>query len=396
MRNLFCLGLWAVACQLWLAWQVGASAPPANSAEEGAGRSVRIAAAQPRARLVDWHLQVPNDVLAEVNQILDQLEEILAQAAQAKCDAIALPEDTLGLGPWLAANEPLGPQVLPQAVDRMLERLGRAAAEHQMYVVCCNDVLQADGSMYNTAFLLGRNGAVIGRYHKVNLPITESNKKRGDAFPVFDTADLGAVGMLICYDMVFPEAARCLALAGAEVIFHPTLGGAAIGDHDISLAAFRTRAVENFVYIVVAQRERGSMIISPQGKVLAEAPHPDSLAIADIDPWGGRAGGDAMNWQADMRARLFRERNPAAFAMLSDPQPPVLSKLPATISNEEAVQMFQKVLTVGAEQFEAADALMRAGNKQEAIVAFTCLCQEYRGSWIARRAAERLAQLQAP
>ena len=75
--------------------------------------------------------------------------------------------------------------------------------------------------------------------------------------------------MLICYDMVFPESARCLALGGADIIFHPTLGGAAIGDEDISRAAFRTRAVDNFVYIVVSQRYAGSLIISPKGKILS-------------------------------------------------------------------------------------------------------------------------------
>ena len=96
--------------------------------------------------------------------------------------------------------------------------------------------------------------------------------------------------MLICYDMVFPEAARCLALAGADIVFHPTLGGAAIGDDDISLAAFRTRAAENFVYLVVAMRGQGSMIISPRGKILATANEPDGLAIADIDPSGGARG----------------------------------------------------------------------------------------------------------
>ena len=127
--------------------------------------------------------------------------------------------------------------------------------------------------------------------------------------------------MLICYDMVFPEAARCLALGGADVVFHPTLGGAAIGDDDISLAAFRTRAAENFVYLVVAMRGHGSMIISPQGKVLATADEPDGLAIADIDPSGGREGGDAFNTQADMRGRLFRERVPGAYGILDRPEP---------------------------------------------------------------------------
>ena len=86
-----------------------------------------------------------------------------------------------------------------------------------------------------------------------------------------------------------------------------------MGDDDIGLQALRVRAAENHVYLVVAFRESGSMIISPRGKIIARAEDPDGLAMADIDPLGGREGGDAMNYQRDMRARLFRERNPAAF-----------------------------------------------------------------------------------
>src|SRR5439155_22787696 len=111
------------------------------------------------------------------------------------------------------------------------------------------------------------------------------------------------------------------ALAGADGSFIPATGGQPIGDGDINLAAFRTRAVENFVYLIVSQRGGGSMIISPQGKILAEGKGPDDVAMADIDPFGGREGGDAMNHQADMRARLFRERSPAAFSILIDPSP---------------------------------------------------------------------------
>ena len=251
----------------------------------------------------------------------------------------ALPEDTLGLGNWEAGNEALAKQVLPRAVERMLTRLGAAAAKHRMYVVCCNDHVEPDGTTYNTAFFLGRDGKEIGRYHKVCPTFTSAVCTPGDKFPVFDTQDLGGVGMLICYDMVFPETARCLALGGADVIFHPTLGGAAIGDDDISRAAFRTRAVENFVYLVVAQRGSGSMIVSPQGKILAEAQGPDSMAVADIDPFGGREGGDAMNRQRDMRARLFRERNPAAFGILTDPAPPALTRCPTTITEPDAVRI---------------------------------------------------------
>jgi hypothetical protein len=179
------------------------------------------------------------------------------------------------------------------------------------------------------------------------------------------------------------------------VIFHPTLGGAAIGDDEISKAAFRTRAAENFVYIVVAQRGSGSMIISPQGKILAEAQGADSLAIAEINPFGGREGGDAMNQQRDMRARLFRERNPAAFGRITDANPPVLSKIPATISEREAVEVAHRVLTVGQEEFKAADVLVRDGKIEAAAAAFGRLQKEYRDSWIDRVSTQRLAMLES-
>jgi predicted amidohydrolase len=352
-----------------------------------------MAAAQPRRRVIDWHMKAPKEVLAKVDQCLVELEAIADQAAAQHCDVIAFPEDTLGLGNWLAASGPLYRDVLPEAVQRMLTRFGAAAAKHRMYVLCCNNNAEASGAMYNTAFLLGRDGKELGRYNKVCPTIHERYCTPGDKLPVFNTKDLGGVGMLICYDMVFPETARGLALGGADVIFHLTLGGAAFGDGDISRAAFRTRAVENFVYLVVSQRGAGSMIISPQGKIIAEAQGADSLAIADIDPFGGREGGDAMNHQRDMRARLFRERNPAAFGILAEPHPPVLDKLPATITEQEAVRLAQKVLTVGEEEFRAAAALANEGKIAEAIAAFTRLRREYRDSWIDRVAAERLEKL---
>jgi predicted amidohydrolase len=356
-------------------------------------KTVRIGAAQPKSRLIDWHVREPAEVLNKVDATLAELKNIVERAGAAGCDVVAFPEDTLGLGTWLAANEKLADQLLPKAVERLLRRLGEAAAKHRMYLVCCNDALEPDGVICNTAFFLGRDGREIGRYRKVIPVIHERSKKPGAEFPVFNTRDLGGVGMLICYDMVFPETARCLALGGADIIFHPTLGGAAIGDDEISLAAFRTRAVENFVYIVVAQRGSGSMIVSPQGKVLARAEERDGLAIADIDPFGGREGGDAMNHQQDMRARLFRERAPSAFSILIDTNPPVLKKVPAEISAEEAVRVANRTLTLGEVEFKAAAALASKGQTNEAIEAFERLRREYPKTWIDRVAQERLEKL---
>ncbi len=357
--------------------------------------SVRVAAGQPRDRTIDYRLK-PSEVLARVDQSLGELEQLVQKAGDAGCVALALPEDTLGLLKWESANPRDLGAVLPQAVTRMLDRLGKAAARNGMYLVLCNDAIEEDGHTYNMAFLLGRDGKEIGRYHKVNLPMTEQGRTRGLTFPVFPTSDLGAVGMLICYDMVFPEAARCLALGGADVIFHPTLGGAAIGDDDISLAAFRTRAVENFVYLVVAMRGQGSMIISPQGKLLATTKELDGLAIADIDPSGGREGGDAFNTQADMRGRLFRERVPEAYGILTERRPPVLEKVPSNVTTEEAIRIMTTALTTGEARFKEAETLAREGKTEQAIRLFERLCEECRTSWIDRAARQRLQKLRPP
>jgi predicted amidohydrolase len=367
---------------------------PPQQASAAEPKTVRVAAVQAKRRLVDWRITDPAAVLKAVDENLAALEEIVHRAAEQKCDVLAFPEDTLGLLNWYGMNEAIAKEVLPAAVSRMIGRLGKAAASHRMYLVVCSDCIEQDGATYNTAIFLGRDGREIGRYHKTCPTWSESGARaRGKSLPVFPTDDLGTVGMLICYDLVFPETARGLALSGADVIFFPTMGGGAVGDDDIGLQALRVRAAENHVYLVVAFRGSGSMIISPRGKILSRAEGADGLAIADIDPLGGRQGGDAMNQQRDMRARLFRERNPAAFGILTEPHPPVLDKVPIGITQQEAGRIAAEVLTIGEEEFQQAEALARKGDTAAAIEAFARLQTRYRGSWIDRVATERLRTL---
>jgi predicted amidohydrolase len=356
-------------------------------------KTVRVAAAQAADRTIDFRLNHP-DALAAIEKNLRELEQIIDRAGQEKCDVLVLPEDVLGLLKWVGVHAERAKDLLPIATGRMVARLGDAARAHKMYLVVCSDFIETDGAIYNTSFLLGRDGKEIGRYHKVCPTWGESAARaRGKAFPVFETPDLGTAGMLICYDLVVPETARCLALAGADIIFFPTMGGAAIGDGDIGMQALRVRAAENFIWLVVAQRGSGAMIISPQGKVVAKAEGKDGLAIADIDPRGGREGGDALNWQRDMRARLFRERNPDAFGILVDKDPAVLGKVPLALSREEAGRIMAAALTAGEDEFNEARRLARDGKSGESIAAFESLRERYPATWIDRRSQEFLAQL---
>src|SRR2546425_1153566 len=102
-----------------------------------------------------WGSDSPNrtscwEVSSASQKNLGELETIVHKASDAKCGVLALPEDTLGLLDWYGMNEAAAKQVLPEAVKRMIDRLGRAAASHRMYFVVCSDFVESDGGVYNT------------------------------------------------------------------------------------------------------------------------------------------------------------------------------------------------------------------------------------------------------
>src|SRR5437870_832495 len=120
-----------------LSVQAAEPANPAGTRPSPGQHVVRIGAAQPRSRLIDYGLTNSAEVLNQVENALGDLERLVRKAGAEHCDAIAFPEDTMGLGKWEAAHE--GKEVLQKAEKRMLERLGHSAASHNMYLICCND-----------------------------------------------------------------------------------------------------------------------------------------------------------------------------------------------------------------------------------------------------------------
>jgi predicted amidohydrolase len=147
-------------------------------------------------------------------------------------------------------------------------------------------------NVYNSAALIGPEG-VVGVYRKAHLPLLGVDRftTPGDsAFRVWDTA-IGRVGIAICYDLRFPEAARVLALAGADIIALPT--NWPDGSQNAPQFVTRTRALENRVFLLACNRcgeESGfwffghSQITDPGGNVLAEAGDGEEICYAEIEP----------------------------------------------------------------------------------------------------------------
>src|SRR5688572_28496827 len=129
-----------------------AAPPPTPDAPRDA--AIRVAAIQPKARVVDPALKDEAEILRRVESALEELAGLVRKAAEAGCGAAALPEDTCGLGRLEALQPELARRVLPKAVELMLARLGRAAWELGIYVVCCNDTVEPDGREANASFLI--------------------------------------------------------------------------------------------------------------------------------------------------------------------------------------------------------------------------------------------------
>lgn len=188
-------------------------------------------------------------------------------------------------------------------------------------------MLEADGDrVFNAAVLVGPEG-VAGVYRKVHLPYLGVDMHTSYGDQPFAVQDIGGlrIGMNICYDAAFPEAARCLAVLGADLIVLPTNwppGAECTAEHTI-----RSRAMENAVYYAAINRvgtERGfnfiglSSICAPNGDVLAVSTGTaEQVLIADIDPERAR------------RKRIVRVPDRHEIDRLSDRRPEMYGPLVA-------------------------------------------------------------------
>ena len=192
------------------------------------------------------------------------------------------------------------------------EELIRIAGEN--HLVMAAGFLEREGkNLYNSAVLVDGKG-ISGIYRKIHLFREEKNIfKPGDkGLPVFSVLGIN-IGLLVCFDWIFPEAMRTLALKGADIILHPS---------NLVLPFYQkaavTRAIENRVFIVLANRtgveERSgikneftgkSEIVDPEGGVILEAGETEEgIFSVDINP--EEAGDKKVTELND----LFEDRKP--------------------------------------------------------------------------------------
>jgi predicted amidohydrolase len=206
----------------------------------------------------------------------EQFAPLVAEAAGRAADLVVLPECLTYYGRGVSYAEAAEP--IPGPSTRYFAKL---AKQHDLYIVA--GLIERDGHLiYNVAALLGPDGTLVGKYRKVCLPRgeIEGGLTPGEDYPVFDTR-FGKLGMMICYDGFFPEVARELSVAGAEVIAWPVWG--------CNPLLAKARACENHVYLVsstytqVADHWMRSAVYGHNGDELVAAEDFGTVVVAEVD-----------------------------------------------------------------------------------------------------------------
>ena len=244
-----------------------------------------------------------------VEKNIELMSGMLDKAGKAGCDIVCLPEgwptcDT-GLGMTNVEANTIG----GSASVMMAEK----AREYKMYIVSGLYNWVGD-TLKNIAVLYNRDGKIQGVYEKVQLPDSETEQGAvpGTKLPVFKT-DFGTIGILICWDIAFPEISRGLAVNGAELLLCPIWGDVR-GKTEAWKATVRSRAIDNGVFFITNIFDGHSVIVNPAGDILKESGVQGTLLTEEIDLnfspewyWIGNAGLGVWDgvWRKDRRSEVY-------------------------------------------------------------------------------------------
>ncbi|MFC4526608.1 carbon-nitrogen hydrolase [Dyella halodurans] len=160
---------------------------------------------------------------------LDAIEAGLREAAAAGAELVLLQE--LHNGPYFCQHESVDEFDLAETIPgHSTARIGKLAEELKLVVVASLFEKRATGLYHNTAVVFDRSAAIAGKYRKMHIPDDPAFYEKfyftpGDlGFDPIDTS-VGRLGVLVCWDQWYPEAARLMALAGADLLLYPTAIG---------------------------------------------------------------------------------------------------------------------------------------------------------------------------
>jgi N-carbamoylputrescine amidase len=231
------------------------------------------------------------------------------EAAAENADLVVLPE--LHLGPYFCQNEDYNNFNLAQTIPGPTTEIFSTVAK-KLAIVIVSSLFEkrTPGLYHNTAVVFDKDGGIAGKYRKMHIPDDPGFYEKyyftpGDTGFKPITTSIGKLGVLVCWDQWFPEAARLMALAGAEVLIYPTAIGWDLQDTaqeqnrqlDAWTTIQRSHAVANGLPVISCNRigfekapnsETGinfwgnSFITGPQGEIITHAGESETRLLTCI------------------------------------------------------------------------------------------------------------------
>lgn len=248
---------------------------------------------------------------------LARIEQRVAEAAAAGTKLVLLQE--LHNGPYFCQHQSVDEFDRAEPIPGpSTQRLGALAKKHGVVLVASLFERRAAGLAHNTAVVFETDGRLVGKYRKMHIPDDPGFNEKfyftpGDlGFTPIDTS-VGKLGVLVCWDQWYPEAARLMALAGADLLLYPTAIGWDPRDTDAEkerqrmawILSHRGHAVANGLPVLSCNRTGfepsptdgpgiqfwgSSFVCGPQGEILAEASRDTAeILFAEVDLARGEA-----------------------------------------------------------------------------------------------------------
>lgn len=253
---------------------------------------------------------------------------LIEQAGRKRVQILCLQE--LFYGPYFCAEQDARWYDLTERVPQgpTIQLMAKLAKKHRMVIIVPIYEEEIAGLYFNTAAVIDADGRYLGKYRKHHIPhchpgfwekfyFTPGNL----GYPVFETR-YAKIGVYICYDRHFPEGARVLGLAGAQIVFNPSATVAGLSEYLWELEQ-PAHAVANGYFIAAINRvgheapwDIGefygkSYFCNPCGKIIAQASrNKDELLVADLDL--------DMIKQVRSTWQFFRDRRPETYGAVSD------------------------------------------------------------------------------
>ena len=208
-----------------------------------------------------------------------------------------------------------------------VETMASIARQYQMVIVVPIYEREQAGLYYNTAAIIDADGSYLGKYRKTHIPQTSGFWEKyffrpGNlGYPVFKTR-YATIGAYICYDRHFPEGARALGFAGAEIVYNPSATVAGLSQHLWKIEQ-PAHAIANGYFVGAINRVGteapwnigkfygNSYFVDPRGQIIAcGSEDNDELVVAELDL--------SMIEEVRRTWQFFRDRRPDAYGPLTE------------------------------------------------------------------------------